>query len=82
MLLSKIVAPSITPLQISVARFTYVPDEYYDTIETAFAAKPLAEWTALIPRTQFTLLIDQSLDRVLMKCLDGPDIRVALITWC
>ena len=61
---------------VSIARFTYVPDEHYDTIEAAFAAKPLAEWTALVAHSQLTLAIEKTFDRVIMKCIDGDDVRV------
>jgi hypothetical protein len=63
-------------LAVSIARFTYVPDEYYDTIEAAFAAKPLVEWTALVAHSQLTLAIEKTPDKVILKCLDGEDVRV------
>jgi hypothetical protein len=62
--------------RFSVTRFTYVPDEYYDTIEAAFAAKPLADWTAIVAHSQLSLAIEKSRDKILMKCLDGEDVRV------
>jgi hypothetical protein len=71
----------MSPLVFSIARFTYVPDEYYDTIEAAFAAKPLAEWTAVIPHSNLTLVIDRNPERVIMKCIDGQDIRVPSFTF-
>ena len=61
---------------MSIARFTYVPDEHYDTIEAAFAAKPLVEWTALVAYSQLTLAIEKTHDKVILKCLDGEDVRV------
>ena len=61
---------------VSIARFTYVPDEHYDTIEAAFAAKPHAEWTALVAHSQLTLAIEKTPDKVTMKCIDGEDVRV------
>jgi hypothetical protein len=63
-------------LSVSISRFTSVPDEHYDTIESAFAAKPLAQWTALVPHSQLTLKIEKNPDKVVMKCVDGDDIRV------
>jgi hypothetical protein len=67
---------AMTSLAVSIARFTYVPDECFNTIEAAFAAKSLAHWTALIPHSHLTLTIEKSPDKVVMKCLDGQDIRV------
>ena len=63
-------------LRVSIARFTFVADEPYDTIEAAFSAKPLATWTALIPHSQLTLAIEKNPDKVIMKCIDGVDVRV------
>ena len=65
---------------VSIARFTYVPDEHYDTIEAAFAAKPLAEWIALVAHSQLTLAIERTPDKVIMKCIDGDDVRVLSFT--
>jgi hypothetical protein len=59
-----------------ISRFTYVPDERYDTVEAAFAAKPLADWTAIVPHAQLSLSLEKSRDKILMKCLDGEDVRV------
>jgi hypothetical protein len=67
-------------LEVSIARFTYVPDEHYDTIEAAFAAKSLAAWTPLIPHSHLTLTIEEIPDKAVMKCLDGQDVRVHPIT--
>ena len=73
---NNIAHPTLQLLHVSIARFTYVPDEHYDTIEAAFAAKPLADWTALVPQSQFSLVIEQSLETIIMKCLDGQGIHV------
>jgi hypothetical protein len=65
-----------TSHSFSVSRFTYVPNEQFPTIEAAFSSKPLPEWILVPPHASFTLVIDQTVDRVVMKCLDGQDIRV------
>jgi len=66
-------------VRVSVSRFTYVPDESYMSVEAAFAAKPLAEWTIVSPRRcpSFTLTIDKTPEKVVMKCLDGSDLTVS-----
>jgi hypothetical protein len=66
-------------LCVSIARFTSVPDEHYDTIESAFAAKALAQWTAIVPHSQLTLKIEKNPDKLVMKCMDGDDIRVQFL---
>jgi hypothetical protein len=66
-------------LTASIARFTSVADEHYDTIEAAFSAKPLATWNALIPHSQLTLTIQRNYDKVVMKCIDGEDVRVQIL---
>jgi len=65
-------------VRVSVSRFTYVPDESYISVDAAFAAKPLAEWTIVSPRhsPSFTLTIDKTSQKVVMKCLDGSDLTV------
>ena len=60
----------------SIARFTYVPPEHYESIEAAFSSKPLADWLTVTPNSHLTLQIQQSYDAVLMKCLDGHEPRV------
>jgi hypothetical protein len=67
-----------TALSVSVSRFTYVPNEQFATIEAAFSAKPTAEWILVPPHASFTLAIDQTSDHVIMKCLDGQDVRVSI----
>jgi hypothetical protein len=65
------------PLIFSLARFTYVPDEYFNSIEDAFSAKPLAGWTVpFTPLSDLSLAIVQEPDSVVMKCVDGKDVRV------
>jgi hypothetical protein len=65
-------------VRVCVSRFTFVPDECYDTVDAAFAGKPLAEWTIVSPRHSpaFTLTIDKSPQTVIMKCLDGREVVV------
>jgi len=64
-------------LSLGIARFTYVPDTYYDTVEVAFAGKSLAEWIPLVAHASLTLTIEKTeSEKVLMKCLDGQDVRV------
>jgi hypothetical protein len=67
-----------TALSVSVSRYTYVPNEQFATIEAAFAAKPTAEWILVPPHASFSLVIDQMSDHVIMKCLDGQDVRVSI----
>ena len=67
-----------TALSVSVSRFTYVPNEQFATVEAAFSAKPPAEWILVPPHASFTLAIDQTSDHVIMKCLDGQDVRVSI----
>jgi len=67
-----------TTYSFSIARFTYVPPEHYDSIEMAFSSKPLADWITMTPHSHLTLQVQQSYDSVLLKCLDGHDIRVPL----
>jgi hypothetical protein len=65
-------------VRVSVSRFTYVPDEYYNSADAAFVAKPLAEWINVTPKhlPMFALAIDKTPQRVIMKCLDGRDVVV------
>jgi hypothetical protein len=73
----------MTLLTFAIARFTYVRDEHYDTVEEAFAAKSQAEWAALIPHSNLSLTIDKSFDQmVVMKCQDGHDVRVSRLLFC
>jgi hypothetical protein len=68
----------MTSLQFSLSRFTYANDEHYDTMEAALAAKALVEWITLTPHSSLFLTIDKSPSKILMKCLDGQDVRVHL----
>jgi len=63
--------------QYPITRFTYVPDEYFETVGAAFGAKPIAEWKLVPPQISFTLAIDFAPKPVTMKCVDGTDVRVA-----
>lgn len=69
-------------VRVSVSRFTYVPDESYMSVDAAFAAKPLADWTIVSPRhsPSFTLTIDRTPEKVVMKCLDGSDLTVSSLS--
>jgi hypothetical protein len=65
-------------VRVSVSRFTYVPDEFYNSVDAAFFAKPLAEWINVTPKhlPMFALAIEKTPQRVVMKCLDGRDVVV------
>ena len=66
----------MTGLQFSISRFTYAPDEHYDTMEAALAAKGVPDWITLTAHSALFLTIDKSPSKILMKCLDGQDVRV------
>jgi hypothetical protein len=60
----------------AVTRFTYVPDEYFETIDAAFGAKPMAEWKVVFPQVAFYLQIENISEKVTMRCLDGQMSKV------
>ena len=77
-MLALLFSTKMTSLQFSLSRFTYANDEHYDTMEAALAAKALVEWITLTPHSSLFLTIDKSPSKILMKCLDGQDVRVHL----
>jgi hypothetical protein len=69
----------MTSFSFSISRFTYVPDEEFPNVEAAYTSKGVAEWITVMPHSLLTLVLDQRRDTVIMKCLDGKDIRVSLL---
>jgi len=69
----------MSSLQFSISRFTYAPDEHYDSMEAALTAKAAVEWIPLTAHSSLFLAIDKSSSKILMKCLDGQDVRVSAL---
>ena len=62
---------------IPVTRFSYVPEECFETIDAALGAKPMAEWKIVQPWNAFALVTEVTPERVMLKCVDGANSRVS-----